>query len=205
MSRTYFYAKEMFQTSRYNHALIILFLLLAYACKHQQKQVTVVKKNPPKKEQVKIKKTEEVKKGNSSGSGEFQQKLGIGQKQIKENKLYSFIDEWYGVPYKYAGCQKSGVDCSCFTTILYEEVYNKKLARTAAEMFIACDKIEMKDAQIGDLVFFKIGGKNISHVGVLVKNRYFIHSSTSKGVILNSLEEAYYKTYFFCAGRVKKI
>lgn len=164
-----------------------------------------MKKSPSKKEQVKIKKTEEVKKGNSSGSGEFQQKLGIGQKQIKENKLYSFIDEWYGVPYKYAGCQKSGVDCSCFTTILYEEVYNKKLARTAAEMFIACDKIEMKDAQIGDLVFFKIGGKNISHVGVLVKNRYFIHSSTSKGVILNSLEEAYYKTYFFCAGRVKKI
>lgn len=201
----YFYAEEMLQTSRHNHALIIVFLLLAYGCKHQQKQVTVVKKSPQKKEQVKTKAPDEQKKRTNNGSEEFQQKLGIGQKQIKENKLYSFIDEWYGVPYKYAGCQKSGVDCSCFTTILYEEVYNKKIARTAAEMFIACDKIEMKDAQIGDLVFFKIGGKTISHVGVLVKNRYFIHSSTSRGVILNSLEEAYYKTYFFCAGRVKKI
>lgn len=179
-----------------------IFLLLFIGCKHQEKQVTVVKKVPSQKV---LAKNEPKDPGQSakSSSQELQQKLGVNQKQIKDSKLYTFIDEWYSVPYKYAGCQKSGVDCSCFANILYDQVYGKKIARSAGEMFKACDEIDIDHAKMGDLVFFKIGGNSISHVGVFLKSKLFVHSSTSKGVIINSLEEAYYKKYFFCAGRVK--
>ncbi len=57
--------------------------------------------------------------------------------------------------------------------------------------------ISLKDAKEGDLLFFKIGGPQISHIGVLLRGNLFIHSSTNKGVIVNSIEEAYYKKYFF--------
>jgi lipoprotein Spr len=135
---------------------------------------------------------------------ELQEKLGISHKQVKASKLYSFIDDWYGTPYKYGGCQKAGIDCSCFTNLLYEKVYDKKIARSAADMFLACDQISLEDAVTGDLVFFKIGGNKISHVGVFIKNKWFVHASNSRGVIVNSLDEAYYRKYFFCAGKIRK-
>lgn len=192
----------MFHRSVHIYLSGALFLLLLIGCKHQQKQVTVVKKVPNQKVPVKNK-PKDVEQGGRTPSQELQQKLGINQKQIRESKLYSFINEWYGVPYKYAGCQKSGVDCSCFANLLYDQVYGKKIARSAGEMFKTCDEVDIDHARIGDLVFFKIGGNSISHVGVFLNNKLFVHSSTSRGVIINSLEEAYYKKYFFCAGRVK--
>src|ERR1043165_1535281 len=49
------------------------------------------------------------------------EKLGISEKEVRNKKLYSFVSDWYGTPYKYGGCDKSGVDCSCFTGILYKK------------------------------------------------------------------------------------
>lgn len=139
-----------------------------------------------------------------SGHEALEQKLGLSGKQINDNKLYAFISDWYGAPYKYGGCQKVGVDCSCFTSILYENVYGRELSRTAGEMFESCEKIAREQARQGDLFFFKINGNRVSHVGVYVGSNYFVHSSSSNGVVLSSIEEAYYKKYFFCAGRIKK-
>lgn len=182
-------------------SFLALFLLLFNGCKSKEKQSQVAKKPVAKKET----KTQPVQAGKatSKDGNELEQKLGVGKKQIHDNKLYAFVDEWYGTPYKYGGCQKSGVDCSCFTNLLYETVYGKKIARSASDMFIACDKLSIDDAKQGDLLFFKIGGNSITHVGVFLKNKLFVHSSTSKGVMVNSVEEAYYKKYFFCAGKVK--
>jgi murein DD-endopeptidase / murein LD-carboxypeptidase len=107
------------------------------------------------------------------------------------------------VPYKYGGCKKSGVDCSCFTNILYEKVYNQKLIGNAADMYKSTEKISLQRAREGDLVFFKINVAYVSHVGVLLRGGHFVHASTSKGVVVSSLDEAYYKKYFHSAGRVK--
>jgi len=129
--------------------------------------------------------------------------LGVTAEERKKNKLYHFINEWYGVPYKYGGCQKSGVDCSCFANLLYEQVYEKKISRMSAEIFKAANKISMEDVKEGDLLFFKINGNTISHIGVYLSKSYFIHSSTTSGVMISSVEEAYYKKFFYCAGRLK--
>lgn len=150
------------------------------------------------------KETPEVKRAQIEGS-EFKQKLQLTEADIKRNKLYSFSEQWYGAPYKYGGCEIKGVDCSCFVNVLYRQVYGQTLPRSAADMFKNCETLDLQKMEQGDLVFFKIGGTAITHVGVLLKGNSFIHASTSKGVIISSLEEAYYKKYFYCAGKVKKL
>lgn len=134
----------------------------------------------------------------------WNEQIGLSKKDVKESKLYRFVDQWYGVPYKYGGCQKSGVDCSCFTSNLFSEVYGRKLGRTAGEIYKETEKISAGKMREGDLVFFIINGKSISHVGVYLKDNKFVHASTSKGVIISDLNESYYKKYFHSAGRIKK-
>jgi lipoprotein Spr len=182
------------------NAFCVLFLL---SCKHKEQVAKTVKKESVKNQ--KSNKGQYASKKVSSEVNDWYESLSMSKKQVRDNKLYSFIDDWYGTPYKYSGCTKSGVDCSCFTNICYEKVYGKKIARSTADLFAACDMISIKEAEEGDLVFFKIGGNKISHVGIFLKKKYFVHASTSMGVMVNSLEEAYYKKYFFCAGKIKRV
>lgn len=194
----------MIKPGFYIKLIVFALIFCLFGCKHKQQQVSAIERPKGKTPPVKTAPGNKPA-GSHAGEGALQQKLGLNSKQIQSSRFYSFIDDWYGVPYKYGGCQKAGVDCSCFTNLLYEKVYDKRIARSAADMFKSCDEISLQDAKTGDLVFFKIGGNTISHVGVYIKNKLFVHASNSKGVIINSLDEAYYKKYFFCAGKLKSV
>lgn len=122
--------------------------------------------------------------------------------QLKSEKLYEYIDGWVGVKYKYGGTGKEGVDCSGFVQQVFKNVFQKSLERTATAMVNQCKVIDKSDLSEGDLVFFDISGKN-SHVGIYLCNNYFIHASTSKGVILSLLTQEYYVKYWGRAGRVR--
>lgn len=191
----------MFKNTLHIWILVCFMMLFVNSCKHKEHEVKAAKK----KEVQKSKSTHIASKSSNhnNSNAEWFQPLGMTRKQVRSSDLYSFIDDWYGTPYKYSGCTKSGVDCSCFTNICYEKVYGKNVSRTAYEIFLSSDQITIDRAKEGDLVFFKIGGNKISHVGIFLKKKYFVHSSTSQGVVVNSLEEAYYKKYFFCAGKTK--
>lgn len=117
--------------------------------------------------------------------------------------LAQFIKDWLGVPYQLGGTSKSGIDCSAFTRALYDSVYHISLFRTAFEQFSA--SIPIYDPQNlieGDLVFFKIHSRYISHVGVYLSGGYFVQAS-SHGVMISSLGDQYWKRYFFAGGRVQ--
>ncbi|MBI3511480.1 MAG: C40 family peptidase [Bacteroidetes bacterium] len=129
--------------------------------------------------------------------------LGVNEKEIANIALYKFIDDWYGTPYVYGGKTKSGVDCSGFVCNLYSNVYKKTISGSAASLNDACEKVSEKNLKEGDLIFFKINSKTVSHVGVYLQNRHFVHASSHHGVIINSLDEAYYTKYFFRGGRLK--
>jgi len=129
--------------------------------------------------------------------------LEVSNESISNKKLYSFIDEWYGVPYKYGGKSKSGVDCSGFTSVLCKNVFGKEISGTALSIYNQCKKISKEELKEGDLVFFVIGTKEISHVGVYLQNNKFVHATTHKGVMIDDLNEEYYRKYFTGAGRVK--
>jgi murein DD-endopeptidase / murein LD-carboxypeptidase len=171
----------------YSGILLLGFTMLAISCRHR-------------KDLTKNHHTHDVVVGNENA---VQEKLGVSNKEVKNSKLYSFVNDWYGAPYKYGGCKKTGVDCSCFTAHLVETVYGVKTGRTAGEIHKQCEKISTSKLRQGDLVFFIINGKNVSHVGIYLKNDKFVHASTSKGVIISDMNEAYYKKYFHSAGRLK--
>ena len=62
--------------------------------------------------------------------------------------------------------------------------------------------VSREDLKEGDLVFFKINSRTISHVGIYLGNNRFAHASSSRGVVLSNLDEPYYKRYFYKGGRL---
>jgi len=129
--------------------------------------------------------------------------LEAPKSDIKNVKLYSFIDEWYGSKYKYGGLSKSGVDCSGFCNVLYSQVYDKQIQRTTSQLSKKINKTSKNNLKEGDLVFFNISKKKNSHVGVYLRNNRFVHASSSKGVIISSLDNPYYKKTYNKGGKLK--
>lgn len=118
--------------------------------------------------------------------------------------LENVVKDWIGTPYRWGGTSKSGADCSGFTLRVYEEAFGKTLpGRRAEDFFQSAELINEKQAQPGDLVFFRIKGRRIDHVGVYLGNRRFAHASSSKGVVISSLDESYYAKHFFKFGRIE--
>jgi cell wall-associated NlpC family hydrolase len=100
-----------------------------------------------------------------------------------------------GEPYRYGGMSKRGWDCSGFVWTMYHGSLGIDLPRTADDMFKSGILLPISRARSGDLVFFRIGKKKISHVGIYLRNGKFIHVSKSDGVIVSSLNDSYYRRY----------
>ncbi len=135
--------------------------------------------------------------------------FGLRLTQADNISLYDASSSWLGVKYRGGGNSKKGVDCSGLVSILYRQVYGIKLERNSAGMLQKnCAPINRNNLREGDLVFFKTLGsespKTPTHVGIYLKNGKFIHSTTSKGVIVSSLSEPYYVRTWITGGRVKR-
>lgn len=122
----------------------------------------------------------------------------------EEKKILEEAMEWIGTPYAY-GKQDKGVatDCSGFVMQVFNTAIHCKLPRNSAKQAEFCESISHKKVKPGDLVFFATGNSDkISHVGIMIDNIQFIHASSSKGVVVSSMESNYYKTRFKGYGRV---
>jgi len=124
------------------------------------------------------------------------------------NKIVRKALSYKGTKYKYGGTSKSGMDCSglMFTSFKSGDIM---LPRTSTAQSKKGVKVSKSKAQKGDLVFFKTGGKHsINHVGLVVSvdNRdvKFVHSSSSRGVMISSLREGYWSNAFSQVRRVQQ-
>ena len=117
--------------------------------------------------------------------------------------LYAEAVKWLGVRYRRGGMTQKGIDCSGLTCVIYKNVFNEQLHRRSIDISRSVDSVVRKeDLQPGDLVFFATRGrKNINHVGIFLGNRKFIHASLNKGVVISSLDEAYYQRSWRKGGR----
>lgn len=132
------------------------------------------------------------------------QETGLSVSAENNLLLYDTIVNWLGTPYKFAGNCEKGIDCSGFVNMLCDRVYGKRLgARNSAEIFSIVQRINRDELKEGDLVFFRIYRKKVSHIGLYLGENKFVHASTSKGVIISDLDELYYKKHFAGAGRIK--
>jgi lipoprotein Spr len=175
--------------------LLVFLLALMPLCTHAQKSKT--------------KKTHQKADSINQNVSLYNLKMMSDQLQIPYDSSYNLnllfeSLEWLGSPYRYGQCSKDGTDCSGFTKSIYNEVFNASLARSSSSIYSQCKPVKKDKLQHGDLVFFKIGRSGISHVGVYLGYNYFIHASTQSGVIISSLEEAYYNKYYYSGGRLHK-
>lgn len=121
-------------------------------------------------------------------------------------RLMAEADRWLGTPYRYGDATRGkGADCSGFITQVFSDALAIKLPRNSARQREWCADIKggRAQAQPGDLIFFAPGKKGVTHVGLYIGDGKMIHSSSSKGVVITSLDEAYYARSYHSAGRVE--
>ena len=161
--------------------MVSTFLLSS--CSNHKRSASRSNKERPVSKQQNLRKT-------------YASKLGVSESEVNNERLYAFIADWEGTPYKYGGSSKAGTDCSGFVGALYQTVYQKQLPRTTSELAVKATAVKRSNLREGDLVFFNINGKKKSHVGVYLMNQRFVHASSSKGVIISALENPYYQKVF---------
>lgn len=93
-------------------------------------------------------------------------------------------------------------DCSSFTQFVFKQ-NGVDLPRTAALQYEQGTKVDKKDLQPGDLIFFSGTSSHakISHVGIYVGDNKFIHNSSSSGTITSELS-GYYSEHYYGAKRI---
>ncbi len=137
---------------------------------------------------------------------QFSQKLGFTVNKKDALPLLEEVSLWLGTPYRRGGTTRNGVDCSGFVGSVYKNVYHTPLQRTVINIYNNnCQQIGKHRLKPGDLVFFNFSKRkkrSLNHVGIYLKNGYFVHASTSRGVIINHLSENYYKKGWRKSGRV---
>jgi len=133
----------------------------------------------------------------------------IVEENVSEDSVYQVTQtglSYQGVPYRTGGTTTSGMDCSGFVIACYKKI-DTSLPRTSTEMSKSGIRISKSEAKKGDLIFFKTNGRSvINHVGIVLEviddEIKFIHSSTSKGVIISTTKESYYGKNFAQINRI---
>ena len=137
-------------------------------------------------------------------NGKDRNALGLSSSEGDNNELYEAVNSWLGVPYKYGGTDREGIDCSAFVGEIYRQVYGISLNRTANDMLRNVTLISKAQLKEGDIVFFTNSKGKVSHVGIYLKDGLFAHASTSNGVSVSRLDNAYWEKHFYKGGHVKK-
>ena len=180
--------------------MVIIFLV---SCSSSKRVVT--SKSPSSKQ-----KTHTTKKpipssnddGTTISSGsEVVVSTRVTNKNIRKALSYK------GTKYKHGGTSKKGMDCSGLMFTSFKSG-NIALPRTSIAQSKKGVRVSKSKAQKGDLVFFKTGGRrSINHVGLVVsvdsRDVKFVHSSSSRGVMISSLREGYWSSAFSQVRRIK--
>lgn len=131
---------------------------------------------------------------------------GSSSENYLSMQLINNAMEFLGVRYRGGGSTKAGMDCSGMVSAVFN-IFDIKLPRSSHDMATVGEKVDSSDVKKGDLIFFKTNGRKvINHVGLVIEKIgdeiKFIHSSTSKGVMVSSTKESYYHKNFAQVNRV---
>jgi len=125
------------------------------------------------------------------------------RQQVVDNAL-----SYLGITYKYGGTTVNGMDCSGLIYTAHREA-NISVPRTSAAMYGDVRRVDLDEVVPGDLLFFGTGknSKKVNHVGLITEvtggTTYFVHSTTSGGVIVSALDEPYWLNAYVSAGKIR--
>jgi len=151
--------------------------------------------------QIVLQKLAELKKKHQEIllNGTFSQKKAVAL-QTQLLKAYS---NWKGTKYSLGGDSENGIDCSALTRRVYREVYGYELPRQTIQQIKVGAHIQKENLKPGDIVFFRPEGNN--HTAVYLGDTLFINASSSKGVVISTLENTYWNKYFRYGVRVRAV
>jgi len=132
----------------------------------------------------------------------YAQIMDVDKNDIVNGRLYTFIEDWMGTPYKFGGGDKNGVDCSGLVQMLEQQVYGINIPRMTSQQVTVIKRKYEDELKEGDLVFFDFDGKQFSHVGVYLQNGYVVHASSTRGVMIVKLHSPSMYKYFSRCGSV---
>ena len=134
--------------------------------------------------------------------------LEVMPKEIRDYKLYSYIDEWIGTPYRKQMLEKQvGADASYFVQALFSDVYGETFSKTPDGIFrsksiqLFTGRTFLKE---GDLIFFRYDKFHpISDVGIYLHNDRIL-ACTAKGLNIYNFNDEYFQLRYVAAGRLKE-
>jgi cell wall-associated NlpC family hydrolase len=123
--------------------------------------------------------------------------------RIPASRLRSIIKSYLGVPYRYGGTSRRGLDCSGFVNVVFKELNRARVPRTTRRLRKLGKQVPLGQAALGDLVFFRMGSRGtVDHVGIWVGEGRFAHASQSKGITYSRIDQEYYRKRFAYLRRV---
>ena len=107
-----------------------------------------------------------------------------------------------GSPYRYGGAGPDAFDCSGLVAYAYGQV-GITVPRTAAQQYSIARPVPRSQLRPGDLVFFRLSGRTVSHVGIYAGNDRFVHAPQTGGQVrMASLNDDWYRERYAGAGRL---
>ena len=98
---------------------------------------------------------------------------------------------WLGTPYRYGGVDRRGIDCSALAQHLLGGV-GAAIPRTVGGQRHVGKVVSRDDVVPGDLIFFRLESGRVDHVGVALDGDRFVHASSSKGVVIERIDDGYF-------------
>ncbi|MEO0559026.1 MAG: NlpC/P60 family protein [Bacteroidota bacterium] len=117
-----------------------------------------------------------------------------------ETTLRAEGPNWIGIPYRWGGTSRRGIDCSAFVQQYVRTTLGIELPRTTASQRYEGVSIDKGDLIPGDLVFFRRRGTR--HVGVYLGDGEFIHASSSRGVTISEMDSNYWTRHYWMSRRI---
>ena len=116
-------------------------------------------------------------------------------------RVVAISEQMLGSPYSYGGDAPEGFDCSGLVRYVYRQV-GIEVPHSSQMLYQQSIKIPINKLQPGDLLFFKIDLKTISHVGIFTEGLNFIHAPSNGKKVKNSrLDSNYWSKRLAGAGR----
>lgn len=107
-----------------------------------------------------------------------------------------------GTPYRYGGTTPSGFDCSGFVYYAHKKA-GVSVPRSTTEQFRQLHPVPLSELRSGDVIFFRLSLRKVSHVGIYAGKRKFIHApSRGKRVSIASLDNPYWTNRLVTTGRL---
>jgi len=105
---------------------------------------------------------------------------------VKEDLVVRYARSYKGTPYRFGGCSRNGLDCSCLVQRAFRSVGAQLPRNSRAQATYANGKVvSINELKRGDLVFFRRSRGDIGHVGIVTESGsngiLFIHSSKYNG------------------------